>query len=137
MKTARFDGWLTAIVVVHLLISFVHGSAHDGGHVMLTPMQSIFVYGVILAGPLAGLLLFAFSARAGALLVTATMAGSLLFGLINHFIIVSPDHVSQVAAEWRTLFTATAALLVASEAAGVLAGVRALRTTSRRREVPS
>jgi hypothetical protein len=59
------------------------------------------------------------------------MAGSLIFGLVNHFVVVSADHVTQVAAEWRSLFTVTAALLVASEAAGVAAG---LRTVVRRQE---
>ena len=67
--------------------------------------------------------------------VAATMAGSLVFGIVNHFVIVSPDHVSHVAAEWRTLFGTTAALLVATELAGVVAGV-AVALTSARRAVP-
>jgi hypothetical protein len=29
------------------------------------------------------------------------MAGALVFGLINHFIIDGSDHVANVAAEWR------------------------------------
>ena len=127
MNAKRLDRWLTAAVLGHLLISVLHGSAHDGGHVALTRARALFVYTVILAGPLSGLVASIFSPRAGALLVAATMAGALVFGFVNHFIISGPDHVSQVAAEWRTLFTATAVLLVASEAAGIAAGLRIVR----------
>jgi len=120
----RFDGWLATAVIAHLLISVLHGRAHDGGHVALTAGQSLFVYAVILVGPLVGLAVSFIRARAGGFIVAATMTGSLLFGLINHFIITSPDHVSQVVPEWRTLFTVTACLLMVSECAGVLAGMR-------------
>ena len=59
---------------------------------------------------------------AGAAIVAATMAGALVFGLINHFIIDGSDHVAHVAREWRTLFGDTAALLVVIEAAGAAIG---------------
>lgn len=116
--------WLTAAVLGHLIISVLHGRAHDGGQVAITRGQTLFVFVVILAAPLAGLAVSFVRARAGGLIVAASMAGSLVFGLVNHFLIVSPDHVSQVAPEWRSLFTITAALLVASEAFGVYAGLR-------------
>jgi len=51
------------------------------------------------------------------------MAGALVFGLINHFIIDGSDHVAHVAAAWRTQFSVTAALLVVLEAAGVAIGI--------------
>ena len=51
------------------------------------------------------------------------MSGALVFGLINHFFIDGLDHVAHVAAEWRPLFSVTAALLVVSEAAGAAVGV--------------
>jgi hypothetical protein len=57
------------------------------------------------------------------------MAGALVFGFVNHFVISSPDHVNHVAEAWRPLFASTAWLLVLTEAAGVAAGVR--RATSR------
>src|SRR3954469_19380544 len=118
MQSGRLDWPLAAAVLAHLLVSFVHGSAHDGGHVALTRGQSPFVYAVILVGPLAGLALSYVWRSIGALLVAAAMAGALVFGFLNHFVIISPDHVSQVAAEWRPLFTITAYVLMASEAAG-------------------
>jgi hypothetical protein len=125
MRAKRIDGWLTTAVIAHLLISALHGRAHDGGHVALTAGQSLFVYSVILAGPLVGLAASFVRRRTGGLIVAATMTGALLFGLINHFLIISADHVSQVDPNWRTLFTATALLLIASECAGALAGARA------------
>ena len=96
---------------------------------------ALFVYVVILAGPLVGLALSRWRPRAGAWIVAASMGGALVFGLVNHFLIAGSDHVMHVAAEWRTLFGVTAALLVLSEAIGVGTGLwcatRSPRTTGR------
>ena len=121
---------LAAVVLTHLAVSVVHGRAHDGADVPLSQAASLFVYIVILAGPLAGLALWPWRPRSGAWLVAASMTGALLFGLINHFIIPGSDRVANVAAQWRTLFGVTAALLVVCEAAG--AGVAVWATTGRR-----
>jgi hypothetical protein len=56
--------------------------------------------------------------------VGASLAGSLVFGFVNHFVIAGPDHVDHVAAQWRALFRGTALLLIVSEAAGVAVGLR-------------
>jgi len=119
---------LTAVVLAHLAVSIVHGAAHTGAVVPLTRAGNLFVYVVILAGPLAGLLIWRFRPVAGAWIVAASMAGALVFGLINHFIISGPDHVAHVAADWQSLFAVTAALLAVSEAAGVAIAVRGLRS---------
>jgi len=79
---------------------------------------NLFIYIVILAGPLAGLALTWRAPRLGAVVVALTMAGSLIFGIVNHFVLDSPDHVSHVDAQWRPLFASTAALLAATEAIG-------------------
>jgi hypothetical protein len=50
------------------------------------------------------------------------MAGALVFGIVNHFVISSPDHVNHVAAQWRMLFASTAVLLVITEGVGTAAG---------------
>jgi hypothetical protein len=115
---------LTAVVLIHLVISVVHGAAHSGASVSLTPAQTMFVYIVILAGPLVGLGVARWRPQFGAWLVACSMAGALLFGLINHFIIAGADHVSHVAAAWRGLFGTTAALLAVCEAAGTAIAVR-------------
>jgi hypothetical protein len=114
---------LLAVVLVHLAISFVHGRAHAGAQVSLPLAGALFVYLVILSGPLVGLAVARWRPRAGAWLVAASLGGALVFGLINHFIIAGPDHVSHVASEWRALFGVTAALLALSEAIGVGVGI--------------
>jgi hypothetical protein len=127
------DRWaLPAIVGVHLAISIIHGQAHTGAHVALSPAAAAFVYIVILAGPLLGLALSYWRLQAGAWIVAATLAASLVFGLVNHFLIPGADRVDHIAAEWRSLFGVTAALLVVSEAAGAAVGVRSALRAPRR-----
>jgi hypothetical protein len=116
-------GWaLTLVVLVHLAINIMHGRAHTGAQVPLTLAAALFVYIVILVGPLAGLGIWRWRPRLGAWIVAGSMSGALVFGLINHFIISGPDNVAQVTAEWQPFFGLTAALLVACEAAGAAAG---------------
>ena len=123
-RTARTGRWaLPAVVLVHLAINIVHGQAHEGAQVPLSFAAALFVYIVILAGPIVGLILSVWRPVAGAWIVAATMAGALVFGLINHFIIPGPDHVGHVAAQWRTPFATTAVLLLVSEALGVATGI--------------
>jgi hypothetical protein len=114
---------LAAVVLLHLAISLVHGRAHAGAQIFLPLAGSLFVYIVILGGPLVGLALARWRPQAGAWIVAASLGGAVVFGLVNHFVIAGADHVASVPPEWRTLFGATAALLVASEVAGVATGV--------------
>ena len=108
--------WLIAIVLLHLVVSMVHGSAHSGAHIPLSRAANLFVFGVILAGPLLGLALAWPARRIGAWVIAITMAGAFVFGVVNHFVLAGPDHVTQVAESWRPMFTATAVLLAATEA---------------------
>jgi len=108
--------WLAAVVVLHLLISAAHGAAHDGAHVPLSFAANLFIYVVILAGPLVGLALTWPAPALGSTVVAVTMAASLVFGIVNHFVLSSPDHVSHIDAQWRLLFGSTAVLLAATEA---------------------
>jgi hypothetical protein len=116
---AKWDRrWLAALVLVHLVISIVHGAAHQGAHVPLTTAANLFVFAVILAGPLVGLGLMWPARQIGTWIVAVTMAGSLIFGVLNHFVLAGPDHVAHVDAAWRLQFSATAALLALTEALG-------------------
>jgi hypothetical protein len=128
------DSALATIVLVHFAISVLHGRAHSGAQVPLSPAATLFVYVIILAGPLVGLAFSRWRPTAGGWIVAASLAGALVFGVINHFIIAGPDHVDHVAAPWRPLFGVTAALLLASEAVGIAIGlwfaVRRVRRTS-------
>lgn len=111
--------WLAAAVLVHLVVSFIHGAAHAGAHVPLSRAANLFVYVVILAGPLIGLALTWPAERIGSWLIAATMSGSLVFGVVNHFVLDSADHVGHVDAQWRPLFATTAVLLAATETLAV------------------
>ena len=88
---------------------------------------NLFVFSVILAGPLVGLVLTWPAERIGTWLIAMTMAGSLVFGVVNHFVFASPDHVAHVAQQWRPLFTTTAVLLAFTETIGCGLAIRLAR----------
>ena len=92
----------------------------------------LFVYIVILAGPVAGLVVSIRLERLGAALVAAAMVGALVFGVINHFIVPGSDHVAHVAAAWRRLFATTAALLAIIESGGAAIALRLALARTRR-----
>jgi hypothetical protein len=123
--------WLAAVVLTHLVVSMVHGIAHARAQVPLSPAANMFVYIVILAGPLVGLALTWPAQQLGSWVVATTLAGSLVFGLVNHFVLSSPDHVAHVAPDWRPLFTATAILLAVTEALGSGLAIRLARERKR------
>ena len=118
---------LVALVVFHLAINILHGRAHAGAHVGLPPASAVFVYVVIIAAPLVGLAILPWRAMAGALIIAVSLGAALVFGLVNHFIISGADRVDHVAAEWRMLFSTTAMLLLATEAAGTALAAWAAR----------
>jgi hypothetical protein len=121
---------MAAVVLAHLIVSMAHGAAHSGANVPMSRSANLFIYIVILAGPLVGLALSWRYERLGSLVVGLTLAGSLIFGLVNHFVMESPDHVSRVDAQWRTLFGTTAALLAITELLGMGLAIRLVRQRS-------
>jgi hypothetical protein len=123
--------WLIAAVLAHLIVSVAHGAAHDRAHVPLSLAANLFVYIVILAGPLIGLALTWPAVRLGSWIVAITMAAALVFGLVNHFVLASPDHVAHVELQWRPLFESTAVLLAVTE--GLAAGVAIRMALERKR----
>ena len=118
---------LAGIVLAHLVITIFHGAAHAKAQVPLSYLATVFVFAVILAGPLIGLAFMVFAQRVGAALIALTMGGALVFGLVNHFFIVSPDHVAHVDPRFRLAFLSTAVLLVFTEAAGFALAVYSTR----------
>ena len=115
-----------AIVLAHLVVSMVHGVAHTQAHVPLSLAANLFVYIVILTGPLIGLALTWRTPRLGSWVIALAMAGSLVFGLVNHFVVSSPDHVAHVDPHWRPLFATTAVLLAVTEALGAVLAAKFL-----------
>ena len=138
-KGASLRRWLTAVILIHLAVSIIHGLAHTGAHVALSPSGSLFVLIVILIGPLAGLALMWPARQLGGGIIAITMAGSFVFGLVNHFLIAGDDFALHVDLQWRTLFTATAILLAGIELVGcglAIADARASRQNPGRTKTP-
>lgn len=125
-KYARYG---TACVLAHGLVGTVHGLAHTHMGIDLTFLQRLFIISVITLAPLlAALLLWTRLRKVGAVLLLFSMLGSLIFGVVNHFLITSPDHVLHLpASEWRLTFQATAVLLVITECLGCWIAASALR----------
>jgi hypothetical protein len=126
MKIVQYG---TAIVVIHGIANGLHGLAHIEIPVPLSLLQSLFVGIVIFPIPiLASVLLWTQFYNIGSWLLLGSMAGSLLFGIYNHFIVISPDHVSQVSfVGWGLLFQVTAFLILIVDGLGCGVGIWALR----------
>ena len=130
-KGARFA---LGMILAHVAVNAVHGAAHRELAIPLSRSQELFIVLVIGIAPLlAGVLIwrgFTF----GGLLLAASLAGSLVFGVWNHFVAISPDHVSHLPMTgtpgWRILFQATAILLVPTEGLGCWAALRLLKRGS-------
>jgi len=119
-RNHRFpDGFLTLVVFLHLAVTALHGRAHVGAVVPVSTVSNIFIFSVIIAAPLAGVaILWFLSIEGGAWLLALSLAASFVFGVVNHFVLDSPDHVAHIAAQWKLLFGATAVLLALTEALG-------------------
>jgi hypothetical protein len=119
-RNNRFaDIFLTVVVLVHLVVTVFHGWAHTGAVVPASTIATIYILGVIVLAPLVGVgLLWKFSVSSGAWILALSLAGAFVFGVVNHFMLESPDHVAHIAAEWRVIFGATAVLLALTEALG-------------------
>jgi hypothetical protein len=113
-----------------LIVALAHGAAHSGAAVPLSRAQQLFVVIVILVGPVAGLVFRRVRPRAGAAVITATMAGALIFGVVNHFLLPGTDNVLEVQGAWRAVFGSTAALLALLELGGTVAGLLTMRHSS-------
>ena len=120
---------VTIAVLAHLIVSWFHGQAHTRLGVGLSDWQQMYVFVVIFLAPLVALALsFTRYVRAGLWLLFASMLGSLVFGAVYHYVIVSPDHVAHLpVGEARGLFRLTAVLLLITEALGVVVAALALR----------
>lgn len=119
---------ITLVVIVHAVISALHGLAHLLIPVPLTVLQVLFIGGVITILPLIALVLsWKQQVQGASTVLLGSMAGSLLFGLYNHFVVVSPDHFSQIPpTSVGILFQVTAFLLAVSEGIGIGVSVWAL-----------
>lgn len=120
--------WVTIAVLVHLVVNIFHGQAHTRLAVGLSSWQQLFVFVVILIAPLLALALsFTRLMRFAFWLLLISMLGSLIFGGVYHYVVISPDHVAHLpAGEAQGLFRSTALLLVITEVFGVAVAAIAL-----------
>jgi hypothetical protein len=95
----------------------------------LNAWQNVFVLVVIVIAPLiAMLLVWTRIARLGLWVLVVSMAGSLIFGAVYHYVIISPDHVSHLpAGDAQGTFRTTAVLLILTELLGIVVGLWALQ----------
>ena len=126
--------WITIAVLLHQVVTLLHGQAHTSLDVGLSSWQNAYVLAVIVVAPLFALVLsFTRFAKSGAWLLLGSMLGSLIFGFCYHYVIISPDHVAHLpAGEAQGLFRTTALLLLVTETFGVAVAAVALRTSLKR-----
>jgi hypothetical protein len=109
---------LAAIVAAHLVVTGAHGLAHAKARVFLPDAATLFVLLVIVAAPLVGVALSWIAPPIGWYVTCAALSASFLFGMVNHFMLATPDHLAHVDMRWRMLFGTTAVLLAATEGLG-------------------
>jgi len=132
VRNYRKRTWLrsaiAAIVVLHLAAAIWHGQAHSEVPVPLTSAQTAFVFVIILALPIVGAgLIWTRFESAAAWIIALSMLASLLFGVINHFVVMSPDNIGRVPQHaWHQSFVLSAYLLAATEGLGAVLGIATL-----------
>jgi hypothetical protein len=121
MKVAHYG---TAIMILHAIAHGLHGLAHVNIPIPLSVLQIVFIDFVIWLTPIiAAVLLWIPFYRVAGWLLLSSMVGAILFGIYNHFIVISPDHVSQVSfAGWGLLFQITAILTLIVDGFGCWIG---------------
>ena len=122
-----------ALVLIHLVVSILHGWAHQAAIVNLTMFGYVYVTIVITLGPLvaAGFLVTR-QQKTGALLLALSMFGSFVFGVWYHFLSNTNDNVTQVHGPWHSTFLWTAIALAVIELAGAVVGFRMFRVSPER-----
>ena len=117
-----FAAWIgTTLVAIRAVPLVLHSAAHiQLGIIPPSLLTNAYILLVLFVAPVvAAGLLWTRQARAGAWLLFWSMLGSLVFELYNHYMVMSPDHVSQIpAGSWGHVFQITAAATAVLEAAG-------------------
>lgn len=90
---------VTISVLAHHIIAYHHGTQHTLLGIEMAAWQTGFINGVILILPVLGLgLLWTRWRTVGAYAVMTGMLGALVFGIVHHYLVMSPDHISRLPA---------------------------------------
>lgn len=131
--SSRLSRLGVTIVLAHAAVAIVHGASHVGESVLATGWQAAYITMVIWIAPLTAAPLLRRTAVAGFGLLAVAMGGSLVFGMVYHFIVAGPDNVAELPdGPWMLTFQTSAILLAVTEAAGVAIGVMGVLVSIRR-----
>ena len=118
------------LILIHLIVSTLHGWAHQAAMVTLTTFGYVYVSVVITLMPLvAAVFLFTRKKKIGALLLALSMLGSFIFGFWFHFLSQTNDNVAQVHGPWHLTFLWTAIAVAVIELTGTVVGFRMFRSS--------
>lgn len=128
------------VVLAHIIITGMHGIAHQQAGVSISDFQSAYVFLVTLAAPIAAaVMLFLNKPKiqlGGSWLLLVSMLGSLLFGLVYHVLLPGSDNIFTIIMHEPLLdsavfFTSTAMLLVIVDGVGSWIGARTTRMVAK------
>lgn len=121
------------IVALHVIVAIVHNQAHQEINVALSAFQSVFATVVIVIAPaLAAAIIWHGRLRLGAIVLVISLLASFIFGVVNHFMIDSPDQLAYISTTgWGQIFILSAYALALTELVGVVAGAALLRSLER------
>ena len=114
-----------AILLIHALAGFIHEVAHLNLAIDLSTKQELGVLLIFVLAPIVTLFfLWTNRLRWGFLLLLLTMAASFVFASVNHFVLITEDHVFHAPrGELRWLFQATAYVMAVLEIIGMAIGL--------------
>jgi hypothetical protein len=127
------------VVLAHIVVNVVHGIAHQQLGVSISDFQSAYVLIVTLVAPIAAVIMLLFLNNpkillGGAWLLHMSMLASLVFGIVYHVVIPSPDNIFTVMQNpslYSVVFTSTAILLLIIEGVGTWIGAKAIRMVTK------
>ncbi|HXE58625.1 MAG TPA: hypothetical protein VNK43_11545, partial [Gemmatimonadales bacterium] len=126
---------VAAVVYLHLAAATLHGAAHAAlGIDVSGPWDRVFLLATVWLGPPAALRLLGRGRPAGgAALLAASMGGALVYGIVYHYVLPTPDHVARTPPGlWGAAFRASALAIALLEGVGALIGARLLASSRRR-----
>lgn len=126
MPTSPIRAILSFLVAAHLVGNLWHGDAHATLDVQLPTSKWIYVAVVILIAPVVGAgLLWTRHALLGGWTIGASMAGSVVFSVLHHYVWISNDNVEHLPAgppEAHAQFADSAAFIALAALTAALAG---------------